>query len=427
VLIITSSCGGGLLQAALAEEQRERVKDPHVRIIKRDMIRDWYSRTVRWIALSQWNGAQKKGRVAHLERLLNCQKTADLIFWPRIFFYTLRTLLKEDIDHIIDTQPLGTSAILCALSIFNRRRKKEVRLDKVVVDLPTAKNTHFFYPLKKLGKKNKKLLQLVTIPPLLQPRETAQEFWKEHCNLSEDQVRYEYFPIRQAFLRYQGVLESDISSIGVSISNHEEATFMANTIAKGLLKARFEENKAYFFFAPEDRIMTLLLGSQPGSIATLGYVQALIRVAREMKTKTPLHLFVLCGEHQLGEKSLFSRVHDLVSHVEKNQDWPKHLTVVPLSVQKEETIAPLFHRSMLTCTRSGGQTAMELMCVMRGQIWIHSEAKPKIGEAEHLSIEELLLGIPGWESGSALYLHQLHRAKIVTPETAYTHGCDLLD
>jgi hypothetical protein len=88
-----------------------------------------------------------------------------------------------------------------------------------------------------------------------------------------------------------------------------------------------------------------------------------------------------------------------------------------LSFQNDETIASVFYRSDLTCTRSGGQTAMELMCVMQGEIWIHSEAIKEPGQTEALTMDQLLRGIPGWEAGNAVYLHRFRRAKIVTPET----------
>jgi hypothetical protein len=56
---------------------------------------------------------------------------------------------------------------------------------------------------------------------------------------------------------------------------------------------------------------------------------------------------------------------------------------------------------------------MELMSVGRGKIWVHSEAK---GNGV-LSNEDLLKGIPGWESANASYLQHVRNAEIVTPET----------
>jgi hypothetical protein len=65
---------------------------------------------------------------------------------------------------------------------------------------------------------------------------------------------------------------------------------------------------------------------------------------------------------------------------------------------------------------------MELMCVMSGEIWIHSEAKKMPGQEADLSMDQLLRGIPGWEAGSAIYMQKLWNAKIVTPESFETFG-----
>ena len=124
--------------------------------------------------------------------------------------------------------------------------------------------------------------------------------------------------------------------------------------------------------------------------------------------------------HQPKQQTLFQRVVDLVTSL---ADYPSSLTVIPMSFQNEDVIAPLFFRSDITCTRSGGQTAMELMSVARGQIWVHSEAKKEIGT---LTNEELLAGIPCWESASAAYLQQARNAKIVTPDTFAPLVYDLL-
>ena len=51
---------------------------------------------------------------------------------------------------------------------------------------------------------------------------------------------------------------------------------------------------------------------------------------------------------------------------------------------------------------------MELMCVSTGQMWVHSEAKPG---------QDLLEGMPVWESASAVYLQKRRGAKIITPDT----------
>lgn len=424
VLIISSSGGGGCIQAAVAKEQEERARDPNVVVIKRDMMKDWYVKLIGKFGVSAWNLGQRKGNVFLLECLQKCQPAGDVMFWLQYFYRFLKTVLKENVDHVIDTQPQGTSAFLCALRIYNRLRKKNTILEKIVVDLPTEKNTHFFRPIKSLSKKNKKLLRIVTIPPLLKQGQSAEDFWRRNCDLSERDVVYQKFVVRRAFRKIQGKKREEAEfSITARFDNDDERRILFRTFQRGSMRAEFGENNVRFFIDPQDKVVTILLGSQPSQEATLGYVRRFLRLANESGAiRTPVHLFVFCSYHKMGEESLLREVADLVLRM---KDYPSHVTVVPLGFQDDETVAQVFFRSDLTCTRSGGQTSMELMCVSQGEIWIHSEAKKPAGQAGELTLDQMLKGIPGWEAGSALYLQKLWNAKIVTPETFTLHGRDL--
>ena len=69
---------------------------------------------------------------------------------------------------------------------------------------------------------------------------------------------------------------------------------------------------------------------------------------------------------------------------------------------------------------------MELLHVMSGQIWIHSEVKrEKVKDI--LSNEELLKGIPNWEAGNASYLIEKKGAKVITPWLFESHLKPLLE
>lgn len=413
LLIITSSGGGGLIQTANAKEQEALAKDPNLIIVRRDLLKDWIWKPLGQSFINLWNKAQMKGDISAQMICLSCQFLLDIFLHPTIFFYALYTTLKEDVDHVIDTQPLGTSAILKALRVFNRKRSKNVRLEKVLVDLPTKKATHFFRPIKKLSKKNRRLLQLTTIAPLLEEGETAEDFWQATCGLSEKEINCEEVYVRQAFRKYKGVGRSqDLMHIKVQYKNEEELLLMKKTYEKGSILATVKENEVDFRIGHEDRMITILLGSQPASDATLNYVKKFVLIAKEFP-KITTHLFVFCADHQEGKETLFRKVADLAKSF---KEYPKNLSIIPFSFQNENVIAPLFYRSDVTCTRSGGQTAMELMCVSTGEIWIHSEAKKG---------QDLLQGIPGWEAASAVYLQKIRGAKILTPETFVPHAHNL--
>jgi len=418
LLIITSSGGGGLIQAANAKEQEARARNPNLIVIRKDVLKDWMGKIFGRFCLERWNRAQINGDVAALRFFIAAQYFFDYLCWPHLFICTLYTLFKEDVDHVIDTQPMGTSAILKALRIYNYRRKKQVFLQKVLVDLPTKAATHFFRPIKRLTRKDRPHLKLTTIAPLLEEGQTAETFWQTNCRLSEKEIHYEDVNVRQSFRKYQHrPKKADDLPLFLRYKSEEELQLMQKTCAKGSLRGVVKgDRELHFSISPNSRVITVLLGSQPANEATFNYVKKFIQIAREPNfPKEPCHLFVFCSEHIPGQQqSLFRKV---VEYVDRIKKYPSLLTIVPFSFQNDDVIAPLFFRSDLTCTRSGGQTAMELMCVSSGEIWIHSETKKEHDQKEQLSLEQLLEGIPGWEAANALYLQKIRNAKVVTPET----------
>ncbi len=422
LLIITSSGGGGLLQAAVAKEQEARSQDPSLTIVKRDVLRDWVGKRFGEFCISYWNGAQRMGRLKTQVFGMRTQWIFDWIAWPSVFYKTLKTLFDEDVDRVIDTQNLCTSAILKAIRIFNKRRAKQICLEKVIVDLPTKQATHYFRPIKALSESDRKCLKLFSIAPLLDEGQTAEDFWQKNCGFSDKEINYEDVIVRQAFRKLKGQPRSgDATRLLFRFKNEEELRLMQKAYKKGAIRSQIRSGEAHFIIAPEDRVFTILLGSQPANEATLNYVKKFIQIANEGENgKGQAHLFVFCSDHTPKETTLFRKVSDYVGRLKK---YPKHFSVIPFSFQSDDVIAPLFHRTDLSCTRSGGQTAMELMAVSTGEMWVHSEAKKG---SKELTQEDLLSGIPGWEAASALYLQKIRGAKIVTPEIFAPHARRLL-
>lgn len=423
LLIITSSGGGGLLQAANAKEQEALAVNPELLIVRRDVLRDWVGDTFGKFCIGYWNVAQRGGYIWAQIFVWRVQWIFDLISWPQVFFQTLKILFAENFDRIIDTQNLCTSAILKAIRIYNQKRAKDLRLEKVVVDLPTKKATHYFRSIKALSRKDKRYLKLTTIPPLLDEGESAEEFWQSNCGLSDRDIQYEDFYVRQSFRKYQNIPRNDKPfSIPIRFSSEEELAYILKTCRRGGIEYAVQSGQVVFTVQPQDRVFTILLGSQPASQATFNYVKEAIQMAQDLSAKMTqkVHLFVFCADHRPGKTSLFSKVAD---YVDQMQDYPAALSIVPFSFQRDDVIAPLFYRSDLSCTRSGGQTAMELMAVSSGEMWVHSEAR---NEKRALTERELLQGIPAWEAANAVYLQKIRGAKIVTPETFAAHAKKVL-
>jgi hypothetical protein len=416
LLIITSSGGGGLLQTANAKEQEARAADPNIQIVRKDILEDWLGAVFGKWCSEAYNSAQRKGNLAAIRFFISSQYLLDFFAWPYFFLRALQTLFKEEADHIIDTQPIGTSAILKALRIYNWKRGKEVRLQKVLVDLPTKSATHFFRTIKTLSKKDRFCLQLTSIAPLLEEGQTAEDFWQKNCGLSEKEIHYEDYYVRQSFKKFQHKKRSleENFSLFLRFKNEEELSLMKKAYERGPLSAKVLGNEVHFSIPPKERLITILLGSQPAGEATFNYVMHFLQLCKAEAPTTPCHIFVFCAGHESLSRCLFQKVASTVAGM---KDYPRHVTVVPFSFQNDDCIAPLFFRSDLTCTRSGGQTAMELMCISSGEMWIHSETKKDPEQNGDLTLEQLLSGIPGWEAANALYLCKVRSARIVTPET----------
>jgi hypothetical protein len=410
ILIITSSGGGGLLQAANAKEQEFKAKDPKITVLKRDVMKDWMWKWAGRFCIYQWNRAQLQGDVWTQSFFGTVIPIAGYLFWPHIFFCTLYTLFKENVDQVLDTQIMGTSAVIKAIRIYNWKKQRAVYLEKVLVDLPSKKATHFFGSIKSLSKKDRRHFKLITVAPLLEEGETDEQFWTENCNLTPAELVFENYYVRQSFRKFQNVQKkTELFKIKTCFYNQEELELIQKSLKRGSLSYEVQGNEISFTINPNDRLFTILLGSQPAQESTLNYVKKFIQLAKE-EPEARIHLFVFCANHNPKQETLFKRVVEKVTHA---RDYPSNLSIVPMSFQTDEVIAPLFFHSHMTCTRSGGQTAMELMCVGQKEIWVHSETKKKKSQPTN---EELLAGIPGWESANAAYLQKMKGAKIVTPD-----------
>ncbi|WP_194848556.1 hypothetical protein [Candidatus Neptunochlamydia vexilliferae] len=409
LLLITSSGGGGHIQAAKAQAVEALSEDPTTEIIEKDILIDIVSKRLGKGFVFLWNSSQKRGNVKFLMFLLKNIPTADFLFGAFIFTRVLFLILKEGVDQIVDTQPIGTSAIIKAIKVARKVTGKPLRLEKIVTELPTDNVVHFFKPIKGLSPNDHAFLKLISTTPLLRENQTAETFWQKNCGLSEREVCYESFPLRPSFKKLQKLMPKTRERIPIKIQvgSAEEKFLIANTIKRGTLHSEIYRDKIVVTIEPSDKVSTILLGSQPTEEATLKYVKNTIELMEEGEASERHLLFVFCNSHTKHKNSLLKRVHNVV---QKATYYPFNLSIIPMCFQSDEVIATLYHRSDATFTRSGGLTAMELMSVAQGQIWIHSETK------HGLEIEK---GMPIWEQGNATYLQEKKGARFITPETFF--------
>ncbi len=413
LLLITSSGGGGHMQAAKARADKAKADDPSMQIIQQDILTDWVGKRCGRLLIYMWNLSQKKGKVALLHFFSKFMPIADLLFWPRIFFKALVTVIRKDIDHIIDTQPIGTLATVKALKMVRYLTGKTVLVEKVLTELPTKQVFHFFKPIKRLSYSDRAFLRLVSHRPLLGLGETPNAFWMKHCGLRERDIRYANFPLRAAFTSC--VTQSKPlgrTKIKVKASSHSEIDLIVKTIQLGSARKQVDRESVTVIIEPEDKVVTMMLGSQPTEKATVQYIKHFIELFRKVGNRGYCHfLFVFCQYDAYRPTSLLHRVH-YAACTAKN--YPKHFNIIPMCFQEDQVIATLYSRSDATLTRSGGLTSMELMSVAQGKIWIHSEAETPF-ERDRPNY----YGMPVWEWGNARYLEEKKGAELITPNTFF--------
>ena len=278
LLLITTASGGGHMQAAKAQAVKILSENPNTQIIQKDILADLASKYLGKGFVYLWNSAQKKGKVKFLIFLQKNVPTADIIFGSFIFFRTLYLILKEGVDQIVDTQPVGTAPIIKAIKIARKITGKPLKLEKIVTELPTDGVIHFFKPIKLLSENDRSLIRLITTAPLLRKNQTPEGFWKKNCGLSEKEVCYENFPLRSSFKKYLNKVRqsNERMRILIHIDSSEEKFLIADSIKRGFIPSEIYRDKIAINIEIDYKVSTILLGSQPTEEATLKYLKNIL-------------------------------------------------------------------------------------------------------------------------------------------------------
>ncbi len=415
ILILTLTAGGGHIQAAKAKYMEAASTSPNATILERDILFDWIWKYFGLFAKHLWGDAQAKGNVFLLVCLSFALRFADYLFFFPFFFSALRTCTKHDIDKIIDTQPLGTSAIIKAIRYIKWRTGKEIIYEKVITDLPTEDAKHFFGGIKSLSPKDRPFLKVLTTTPLLKEHETEEQFWQSNCKLPLSSILYEHLPLRPAFFQHMDKHGFRDLILDLAISSPEDLHLTHKTLSYGSTETKRSKNNLTIKINAEDKVAIMMLGANPNPAAILSYTKQFINILQEKNHSSRKDLlFIFCSSQVKIKPGLRSQILDLV---QKTKNYPQNLTIIPISHQNDHIVAPLLHRSNLTITRSGGLTSMELLTVSQGQILIHQEPTlikiPKFIPHHHTFLD----GMPPWESGNADFLRTKKGALLVTPIT----------
>ncbi len=414
-LILTSRGGGGHLQAAHAKETGLAKNSPEVKVYTVDILFDWLGSVAGKFIATRWNSAQKRGDLLSLAFYALNQRVCDALMWLPIFFCAFHALYTQKINWIIDTQNLAMAPIVKAARLIQFLTGREIYYEKVITDLPTKKATHFFNPIKRLTKKDRAFITLITTKPLLAKGENEKEFWKKTCRLPLSRIKYDDLPLRSTFKQYLTFEKGKPLSLDFQIGKSEETLLMLRAAAKGCINPQIEENSFKIVIPPEAKVSILMLGSNPHEEAILDYTKLFIDLTlqRKLSQRKDL-LFIFCNETPDRKHSLMKRI---ISLIESYENFPKSLTIIPLAFQNDSVVAPLFHRSDATFTRSGGITSMEILTACKGHVWIHRGTGPKFLPRIFLNIKTIKEGMPPWERGNADYLIARKGAQFITPAT----------
>ncbi|MFZ4772364.1 MAG: hypothetical protein ACOYK9_00025 [Chlamydiia bacterium] len=411
VLLITSSGGSGHLIAAKAiKDQLESGENPKI-VLEQDVSKDWLGSFFGQLFISIWNTSQINGWIFMQEFLSFIHPLTYIFFTPSIFFHCFRLLMNYDFERVIDDQVLGTKAITNAVRLYNWLKKKDLKVEKVLTDLPTDYTLHFFSEIKTLNRFERTSIEIYAQPPLLYG-ELPEIFWKRKTGLPIEQIHIVEPPLRAAFS--SPPIDNNLPlELDLCIDSEAAKQRLIKASQIHMQPPLFIDEKARLLIQPEDLVFTVMLGSHPSKGALFDYIEGFFRLVSQ-KEGPIVHIFILSQTGKWIEKGL---VDDIVSQIISHPLAPKRLRFYPISKQNDQVVSKLFNRSNATITRSSGITTMELMKSSKGEIWIHQETPRSILGMRHH-------GMVIWEYGNALYLNQKRGARFVSPqffEQAFQH------
>ena len=419
ILGLFSAGGSGHKQALLALKSRLADSCPDLPFVTCDILHNALPSYLARLLTRGWDRAKAAGDVKKLTSLYSGtlfriprHRFADSVLFLPIFICIVRILWRHrTISKILDTQPLGTKAIVRAARCIAALTGRRITVTKVMTDLPTARARHFSVPSQRLNSRDLACYTLMTVPPWVplegdgkqQCLERQERFWNQTFGLSlrGGEVAYRHFPIRKPFL------DCSNSSKQVTIHCNGEEKTQLLALASGCLEPAHSALSC--ILRDVDIIGLIALGSQAIHQATKAYLLDLIAVARQPQSfgGKICQLFIACGK----ETALFRDICWLLE--ELAPAIPTSLTIIPLGFQEAATMAQLKRSAHFGIYCAGGVTTMELSSVAGGQLFIHSSALPPYPESPHRRHRYLLSGIPLWEAGNAKHLVKEHAAQLV--------------
>lgn len=226
-LIISNAAGAGHIQATESLKVQLAASDLGIQTRVIEVYKSVLGNTIGGLVTNEWNEKQKKEKIPELNACLNYQWVDEWLLSIFSFFAFLREILKNDIDVVITTQPVGTQALVRAARVANfinqtfRNNYKTIDVYMVLTELPNKNTLNFLPSLKHLSNKDKSNFKLVTTHPLLGQGEQEADFWKTNAGLKMENVVYDQLPIRKKFSLLASKPEN-IETLQVKIASPRE-------------------------------------------------------------------------------------------------------------------------------------------------------------------------------------------------------------
>lgn len=410
----------------LPEDYKNRLKNLSFQI--HDLLVDWLP-GVGQMAVDTFNQAMKEQNIEKVQAMQKMQVLTDELMGPLIYTKTINALRSNpNIEVIVDTQPMCTKQICQAVEFVNKKDGRNIKVKKVMTDLPTPLATHFFSGLKSLEPGERAVITVETVHPLLpevakgkqvvesiESQENA--FWQENCG----EINVEYTtrpPVRKEFLP-----ENHRSR--AKIEQEEYLSFQWNFDAEKKLMQEINPDKSYLEFddktkqgkiqiKPNELVVSIMIGSQ-GSAAIKEYMNQVIDYAKKHPNAPNIYFIPYCSSDATDASLLFNEIAANVKGQMEKRAMPHNLRVLPLGKQSALTVAETNERSDIAVIKPGGLSSMEiaLCCPKREnapttKVYIHAEG------TEHTDDQQKMLESirPDWERGNAQFLLQKIDAQV---------------
>lgn len=379
IAVVYCKAGGGHEAASIAVESQIKAINEKIEFIRLNIFDligqscgDFFEKKI-------WGSTQEVESIWLQEKFISFLPFFDFLF-SSTALKSFKTFLEmHSIDHVIDTQPLVTQAILASAMSHSEITKTSIIVEKVLTEIPSHRSSYFIQRIQKVSCAHKMHLRLRIFDPQNKINIAAQTGLEQH------QIINTLPPLRRAFLDESLFTKKDLI---IQCKDHEEIELLKSLPG---VADKINNNTFNMSLDKDTKYITLLLGANSSHQALENYVEELLEHFKFQSPKKTIAIMAFCPNFEIQQR--------LVKiYLAKQMETTVQL--FPISRQNDTVIAPLYHLSHLTITKSGGLTSMELATVRKSPMLLHKHP---------------IKGLPSWEQDNAEYLINYCGAEFIDP------------